>query len=570
MISVTLDTSCALNFLSTEEEPDDDLMDLISLALAGRVAVNVSEETFREVELSPDPEARQRRLARLETFGRLQIPADRVQERDDLANRLHGIVFPDAIAGSRRDDHNIRDCRQLATHHLIGRDTFVTRDERLLKGADGVAGLGITMQSPSELVHRVGAEMRTAGLPSYPGISVRDADLQQDESDIRRVLAPLADDYPDFDGWLTKALAKKDTRVRLGEYDGRVAAVALSQPKEERVVKLSAFYVGEVARDGGLGGHLLWSELRTWARHGVEKVYVTVSSRHAELVGFFTGFGFLLEGMAPRRYQEETAELVLGKHFLRDRVTDDTLSNFSRDRASVVFRVPAGAETEPTGWGLQPASQQPALDWDGEGDELRLVARDDETEMRRWELLDLERIFHPIRFAIEGRKALMVPIEPKWADALLEHAGQQPELGHDAASERLLLRADNAYYCYPKSLDIARPGTPILFYVSAPVSAVVGEARIFDAAVDVPEELFASFGGLGIYRLPQIRSHVMPRGPREGKALAMRFGMYVPFPETVPAAELERIAGCRRVPQGLLAVSFEEFENVRRSGGLQW
>lgn len=570
MVSATLDTSCAQNFLSTEEEPDESLMELISLALAGRVVVNVSAETFNEVERTDDVETRQRRLSRLKTFGRLEIPPHRAAERDRLADRLHEALFPNAIPGSRQDDHNVGDCRQLATHHLIGRDAFVTRDERLLRGATSAAEQGITLVSPSKLVERVGAETAAAGLPSYPGISVRDAEIERDESDIRRVLAPLGSDYPNFDGWVTKALAKTDTRVRLGEYDGQVAAVALSQPKDERVIKLSAFYVAEVARDAGLGGHLLWSELRTWARHGVEKVYVTVSSRHADLVGFFTGFGFLVEGMSPRRYQEDTAELVLGKHFLREQVTDEGLDQFARERSAVVFRVPVEAEVAATGWGLQPDCQQPEFDWEGEGDKLRLLARDGENELRAWKLLDLERIFHPVRFAVAGRKALMVPIEPRWADALLEHAGQQRTLGQDAISERLLLRADNAYYCYPKSLDIARPGTPILFYVSAPTSAVVGEARILDAAVDVPEELFAAFGGLGIYRLPQIRSHVMPRGPREGRALALRFGMYVPFPKVVPASELERLAGCRRIPQGLLSISFEEFEAVRRSGGLEW
>ena len=369
---------------------------------------------------------------------------------------------------------------------------------------------------------------------------------------------------------MTKALNKPDTRVRLGEYDGRVAAVALSQPKDERVVKLSAFYVAEIARDAGLGGHLLWSELRTWARHEVEKVYVTVSSRHADLVGFFTGFGFLVEGMSPRRYQEDTAELVLGKHFLRERVTDHHLNDFSNNRAAVVFRMPPGAEAGPSGWGLRPDAQRPELEWEGNGEKLCLVAREGDDVLRRWGLLDLERIFHPARFAVAARKALMVPIEPRWADALLEHAGQQRELGQDAVSERLLLRADNAYYCYPKSLDIARAGTPILFYVSAPVSAVVGEARILNSAVDVPEELFAGFGGLGIYRLPQIREHVMPRGPREGRALALSFGMYVPFLKAVTSTELEQIAGRRRIPQGLLSISFEEFESIRRTGGLEW
>jgi N-acetylglutamate synthase-like GNAT family acetyltransferase len=570
MQSATLDTSCALNFLMIDEEPDDDLMDVISLALGGKIVANVSEEAFAEVEGTADADARERRIARLKTFGRLAIPAERVKDRDKIADRLHAAIFPKATSGSRQDDHNWRDCRQLATHKLIGRNAFVTRDERLLKGAEAAAAEGIEVLSPKEFVDQVKAEAEAAGLPSYPGISVRDADPEKDESDIRRVLSPLAADYPGFDSWLTDALNDDGTRVRVGEYEGHVAAVALSKTKDDRVVKLSAFYVEEEAQHAGLGGHLLWSELRTWARHEVEKVYVTVSSRHADLVRFFTAFGFLVEGMSPRRYQDDTAELVLGKHFIRERVSDDDLEGFAEKTAKVVFSVPPQAHAGPAGWGLLPDIERPELGWEGENDQLQLVARDEDRESRSWRLLDLERIFHPVRFAVSGRRALMVPIEPHWADALLEHAGQQRSLGQDAASERLLLRADNAYYCYPKSLDIALPGTPILFYVSKPVSAVVGEARIYDSAVDVPEELFAAYGGLGIYRLPQIRSHVMRKGPRQGKALAMRFGMYVPFETAVPAKELERIAGRRRVPQGLQAISFEEFEAIRRTGGLEW
>lgn len=570
VISVTLDTSCALNFLMSQEEPDEDLMEVISLTLSGRLVANVSDEAFAEVERTPDADTRKNRIARLKTFGRLAIPTHRVPERDELAKKLHAAIFPHAKAGSRQDDHNWRDCRQLATHRLIGRDSFLTRDDRLLKGAEAAALEGITVSSPRQLLDRVASEVESAGVPSYLAISVRDADLERDESDIRRVLEPLASDYPNFGTWLTTALGRPETRVRLGEYDGRVAAVALSQQKGSGVVKLSAFYVEPSAQNAGLGGHLLWSELRTWARHEVKKVYVTVSSRHADLVGFFTGFGFLVEGISPRRYQPDTAELVLGKHFMRLRVSDDSLDSFARDQAGVVFCVPPDADAGSAGWGLQPAVERPALSWEGRGDELRLIAKDGDRESRSWRLLDLERIFHPARFAMEGRHALIVPIEPQWADALLEHAGQQRRLGQDTTSERLLLRADNAYYCYPKSLDIAQPGAPILFYVSQPVSAVVGEARIYESSVDVPEELFAAYGGLGIYRLPQIRSHVMPRGPRQGKALAMRFGMYVPFMNTVPASELEQIAGRRRVPQGLLAISFEEFEAIRRTGGLEW
>src|SRR3712207_5360296 len=49
VISATLDTSCALNFLSVDEDPDEALMELISLALARRLSLNVTEEAFAEV-----------------------------------------------------------------------------------------------------------------------------------------------------------------------------------------------------------------------------------------------------------------------------------------------------------------------------------------------------------------------------------------------------------------------------------------------------------------------------------------------------------------------------------------
>lgn len=130
-------------------------------------------------------------------------------------------------------------------------------------------------------------------------LAVRDADIDKDEGTVRDVLAPLADDYPDFSGWLNGSLKKAragQVRVRVGLFGARVGAVALSIRKDDRVVKLSAFYVTEDARAAGLGQHLLWSELRTWAISGVEKVYVTVSSRHADLIGFFREFGFVLRG----------------------------------------------------------------------------------------------------------------------------------------------------------------------------------------------------------------------------------------------------------------------------------
>lgn len=570
VLSATLDTSCAQHFLSIEEPTDEALVEVIAAAFAGRLSVAVSQEAFDEVGRTPDRELRERRLARLRAFGCVTLPASRTPERDTLAAALHSSLFPAATAGSRTDEHNWRDCRQMATHHLIGRERFVTRDGDLLKRGELAATHGVQVTSPSVLRDHLKEEARRRGLESIPSISVRDAVLPADEADIRAVLAPLADDYPGFDAWLTGRLAQPaKTRIRLGEFNGHVRAVALSGQKDARVMKLSAFYVAEDGRASGLGAHLLWSELRTWVRNGFEKAYVTVSSRHADLIEFFTGFGFVVEGVSPRRYQDDTAEFVLAKHLIRERITDDDLPRFADAVANVVFAVPQDADVPDTGWSLQPAAERLTFTWEGEAPQLHLVASAGERALRRWSLFDLERIFYPARFALADRKALLVPIERRWADALVEYQQQQGSL-LTGGSEKLLLRADNAYYAFPKAVGTATPGTPILFYVMEPVGALIGEARIFEAVVDEPEELFLRFGGLGIYELANIRPHVQQRGTNAGKALALRFGLYAPFEQPVSRKRMFELLGRRLVPQGLTPVDFKEFEELRRTGGLTW
>ena len=573
MLAATLDTSCALNFLGEDEEASDALIDVVAAAIAGRVSVRVTDQAYEEVARTVDHVARSERLKRLRAFGRLELPEHRRGERDALARELHDALFPRALIGSRTDEHNQRDCMQLATHSLTGRDVFVTLDSVLHRRVRGESTVAIDVIPPDELLERLDQERRLGRLPSVPAIAVRDASADEDEAAIREVLAPLAADYPDFAGWLTRALAKAtagEARIRVGLVGGRVGAVALSSRKDERVVKLSAFFVAEWTRDIGLGQHLLWSEIRSWAQAEIEKVYVTVSSRHGELIDFFRTFGFLVEGISARRYQDDTAEIVLGKHLVRRAVADRDTAAFVTDIGARVFGAPPSITSEPSTFALTPEATHPKFRWESCGAAARLVASNDQGDMRSWGLLALETIFHPIRFVLSDRQALVVPIRPEWAEAMLDYPAQQLTLlSAPDRSEKLLLRSENAYYCYPTALRVAVPGTPILFLVTGG-TGLVGEARIIEAAIDTPEELFASFGGLGIYGIQEIRSHVQRRGIHAGSALALHFGSYVPFEQVVTRPAMRAALRRNLQAQTITPIAMHEFEDVRRIGGLTW
>lgn len=572
MQSITLDTSCALNFLGVDQDADPALSDIIGAAMAGRVNVRVSARAFEEVSRLDDERAREQRLNRLRAFGHIEVAPHQVAARDRLASELHALLFPNAEPGSRTNAHNRRDCLQLATHAIAGRSVFCTRDGGLLKRAAIPAERGIRVLSPAALLREIEEADRSGALPGPSSVSVRDAILDEDEAAIREVLHPLGADYPDFSAWLTRKLAAPATRVRVGLLQGRVGAVALSAAKDGtgRVVKLSAFYVADFAQDRGLGANLLWSEIRTWARHGIEKVYVTVSSRHPELVEFLNGFGFLIEGISSRRYQHDAAEIVLAKHFVRRVVSSDAKERFAALEARAVLAAPSSLAAPAESWALPPRATHPSFGWEGDGAATQLLANDAAGScVRRWNLLELERIFHPARFPLPGRKALLVPIQSVWADTMLEYAHQQPSLLGSQSSDKLLLRADNAYYCYPTAFEAVRPGTPILFFVSGDVG-LVGEARVTEVAIDTPEELHARFGSLGIYGIAQIAGHVRTTGSHSGCALAMRFASYVPFPSTVALDRMYAVLGRRLIPQGIATISSEEFEELRRTGGLEW
>jgi N-acetylglutamate synthase-like GNAT family acetyltransferase len=546
-----------------DEEPDADLLQLLHLGMRHRVLIGVTDEAYHELETDPDERRTRRQAERLGVLGRLEIPQRRRSEVETLAGALNQKLFPRAVSGSRTDEHNRRDCRQLAAHKILGRELFVTGDRELLKRKELIAAEGITIVSPSEALARAAPPGLVVG--SGDGVAVRPGNIERDESDIRRILAPLADDYPDFDGWLTKTLSSDTARIRVAEMDGRVGAVAISKPKDQRVWKLSAFMVDADLRQAGLGGHLLWSEMRAWCNEGLAKVYVTVSTRNEYLVEFFAEFGFLIEGASSRRYGDGQAELVLAKHLIVGRYGADDLEVFAQEVAGSVLlaRLPSG----PWAHSVLPQSE---LRWDGAGASLQLQeVSPDQTVERTWSLLDLERTFYPVTLAVSERAALLVPLEALWAESLIEFPGEQLQIKGEHATHRLLLRPDNVYYCYPTAYDVAVAGTPILFYVKAPVMAVVGEARVVESRIAPPEDLYVRFGGLGIYTPGEIRPHARHGGPYDGCALAMRFAQYRPFKSVVAREKMiETLGRPLSGPQGITPITFEDFEALRRRGGL--
>lgn len=568
MSTYTFDTSCILNLLKPDESADEALLRLVRLAFENKATIHVTPIADDEVPAAQEGDSLRALLReRLAQFPRLPISPEREAERDQLADELLADRWPKMEAGSRTHRHTQRDCRHVATHLLCAGTGFVTRDEKLIKKlARPWKGESLEVVSPQTALSKIEAALLPKRAESF-GLAVREA-RKDDAAEIKKLLDPLKENYPDFDGWLANSLENPKTRVCLGMFENDIAGIAVWKPKDRRVVKLSTFYVAPDHRQEGLGPHLLFHQIRSWVAERYEKAIVTVSSRSDYLLPFFFRFGFRIEGASTRRYANDATELVLAKHLLYKLVTDAaSLADFLKSSAEVFALKQTEAIQLADRWFIPPGDSASTPRLEGDGNTAALILSGRVIPERKFRLGEVEELFYPVRFGLRERRAFLIPIQPQWAGRLLQRiTAQLPLLAQSV--DKLLLRNDNVYYCSPRYGPNLLVGSWALFYISSPDMRVAGVARVLECLIAPPEELFLRYSDLGIYKLDQIREHTAKRGANQGKAMAIRFGWWVPFQTEVTKATLEKIGIAH--PQAVTGIAHEKFEEVLANGGLDW
>lgn len=411
-------------------------------------------------------------------------------------------------------------------------------------------------------------------LDASPNLLIR-AWTPNDAEPTRALLQPIAADYPGFDGWLDRQWAKeKDGEVskKVMEVGRSIAAYSMWTLKDERNIKLQTFFVGSSFRDGAIGQHLLYHEIRTWAQEPkIERVTVTVASSKAHLVEFFRRFGFRVEGIAANRYQRASgaAELVLVKHLVRRVVRDaEQLRALAADLARRI-------------WGLDPTAA-PGLRFGIDAESLalpaalpaahvhvdersttvspRITLSSGDLVLSRYDDADLMRDFYPLRVHLTGKKYIIVPIFPEWVEGMLVTLG-----GGGGAPTSLKLQVDNVYYCYPKLREL-HAGDLVLFYETKKNNgrgAIIGAAVIREVCRDTPEALYRRFSDRGVYTLEDIRHHAHKR---DGTALAIHFELFEPFTRLILLDRIREVLGNAATNQGLTPIPREAFEQLREEG----
>lgn len=568
----TLDTSCVLNLLNTHESVDQDLILLIKFGFDDVVKLVVTEQLSAEV-INNAGNQRQEIAQRIGILPVHSVSEERYEERDLLAKSLFQAFWPNAKTGSRNAEHGYRDCLHLASHKLCGGNVFVTRDENLRTKVLNYGDIfGIIVLSPTEAITRIQHD-----LPLVTGVELPSPVVRQSRTDdkdaLKVLLKPLEDYYSDFDGWLTKTLNDKKACINLASIGNEpISAIAIWKRKDKLTAKLSLFYVAPESRKFGLGQHLLFYCIRELIGHRYEKIILTTSEENADLLTFFTRYGFRIEGISHRRYQRgdggSSAEIVLTKHLIYQRITENEVDNFADELVRTVFSLPTNVNVrDSNSWFISPNNLEITHKFNNINNKLELINSKNET-VNSFSIYNLEEIFYPVRFAFTNRKAYLIPIQPQWSSQMIQVNSNREELTSHV-TDKLFLRTDNVYYCHPWCTNEDVTGAPILFYISSPDSIIGGMGYIIERCIGFPEELFLKFGGLGVYQIPNIQKHTKKSGSYLGQAMVLRFAWWVPFPNPIPKSSFRQF-GIKGVPQHMQSISYQQYENIMKEGGLEW
>ncbi len=385
-----------------------------------------------------------------------------------------------------------------------------------------------------------------------------------DAKPTRALLSTIAPDYPGFDKWLTNNFSDSKASKKVVVVGKAIAAFSMWQEKDQRNIKLQTFIVGPRFRGTGIGQHLLYHELRTWALNpDVERVFVTVASSKSELIAYFRHFGFRVEGVAANRYPRPAAELIMTKHFVRDIVR--TPAHLQQMAKSLEMRIWGLPSPQPVRFGVNASDLAlpallPTVSMVLDSSEStvnprivlqqksgrKLLIHDDESLMRE---------FFPLRLHLAHKRYVIIPIYREWVEGMLSSTGPH---------NPLKLRVEHAYYCYPKIPKFLK-GDLVLFYETKKnggSGTALGAAVALEVLIDTPQKLFKRFSRFGIYTLSDVEAHANA----QGNAMCIKFALFEHFTSPVSLARIRAILRNNATMQGLTPIAREGFETIRSEG----
>lgn len=451
--------------LVRDRNHSDQARRLFAAALGHDVRLAVADEFVTELRRTSNGAASDPILQM--AFQLPRLPKINRSEIDEMAARIHELVFVKRQARGAGSKQALSDCQHLAHAVLSRASAFVTRDGTLLSARNELLStIGIDVAEPGELVALLPSEASDDGTghvqgQGFSGLAITGSQLLAYLADVG-VSAAFASEFCSDD--INSSFVRREA---ISE-EGRIVAVgALKVPKGmEPVARLLVHVRSDHVDCDMFADYLLDKFVKLACRDAAISVELVHFAGQSSVNSLAKARGFFRSGNSTNY-----TKIAVGRPATSHNWT--SLAQSVRRRTGLVLPEHAPAARD---GGYELNVQTPA------GQTVRIGVS------------KLEDLLSPTIVVWPGRDGVVVPIARSYADDLLGTSQQSNFTFIENRDAAFLSR--RGYVNSPRAAKHMRPDRPILFYESKRKGggrgAVVAVARIVDSVIiqkrDVPKD----------------------------------------------------------------------------------
>ena len=469
-LDVIIDAQIFFDFDEIDSDKSEPSKELLSDFFIDSLNLRVTDELFNEINRNSDLNQRIKSRNRAQNFFPVEPEPRLVENFDEILRK----ILPDDRPNQESD------IRQLAKAAASDINTFVTRDQALLKKAKKISELTkLQVLSPNELIIQL---HELSERQSYTPTRVSGFSLKWD-----RLKSGELADFP-FDSFLVQGERKGNFREKLN--------VFLAKPNQYKC-------------------EILWLKdkaiaLRVLTNSGNKILAVPfsrVSSSADSLFEIFlivdTIYKAVEKNLSMVKFEKASLTLGLKSDLLMMGFTEcnDSFMRFCFSRC---------------------------LDQTEILSEIATLCPESKSNYQNMSDNELERHCSPLNLG-NDQNYFLIPIRSDYARSLINSYQSADDLF--GGNTRVLLRWDNVYYRKKNRHKMLVPPGRILWYVSEREKQIVAVSHLDEVEIGIPQELFKKFKRFGILEWEDL--YKMCGCNTETEIMALKFSHTFPFRQPI-------------------------------------
>ncbi|MCE2435551.1 MAG: GNAT family N-acetyltransferase [Candidatus Latescibacteria bacterium] len=469
-LDVIIDAQIFFDFDEIDSDKSEPSKELLSDFFIDSLNLRVTDELFNEINRNSDLNQRIKSRNRAQNFFPVEPEPRLVENFDEILRK----ILPDDRPNQESD------IRQLAKAAASDINTFVTRDQALLKNAKKISELTkLQVLSPNELIIQL---HELSERQSYTPTRVSGFSLKWD-----RLKSGELADFP-FDSFLVQGERKGNFREKLN--------VFLAKPNQYKC-------------------EILWLKdkaiaLRVLTNSGNKILAVPfsrVSSSADSLFEIFlivdTIYKAVEKNLSMVKFEKASLTLGLKSDLLMMGFTEcnDSFMRFCFSRC---------------------------LDQTEILSEIATLCPESKSNYQNMSDNELERHCSPLNLG-NDQNYFLIPIRSDYARSLINSYQSADDLF--GGNTRVLLRWDNVYYRKKNRHKMLVPPGRILWYVSEREKQIVAVSHLDEVEIGIPQELFKKFKRFGILEWEDL--YKMCGCNTETEIMALKFSHTFPFRQPI-------------------------------------